>query len=85
MILPYIRKNDRERLVPLDTLDTPKTPGELNFLLSDVCKTYLEENGESYSTYNDLLGALEGAKLELYRRRVAPYEDEKIKANGDVW
>lgn len=32
-----------------------------------------------------MVGALESAKLELYRRKVSPYEDQKIEANGDVW
>ncbi len=32
----------------------------------------------------ELLGAVEGAKLELYRRLAAPYEDLKIRENGDV-
>jgi hypothetical protein len=41
-------------------------------------------NGENYQHFNDVLGALEGAKLELYRRRIAPYEDTKIVENGDV-
>jgi hypothetical protein len=31
-----------------------------------------------------LIGMLECAKLELYRRSVANYEDEKILENGDV-
>ena len=30
-------------------------------------------------------GALESAKLEFYRRVVAPYEDEKMNLNGDVY
>jgi len=38
-----------------------------------------------YQNINDLLGALEGAKLELYRRVAAPYEDEKVESNGDVY
>ena len=29
--------------------------------------------------------ALECAKLELYRRLAAPYEDEKRKETGDVY
>jgi len=32
----------------------------------------------------DVLGALECAKLEFYRRLVAVYEDVKIRENGDV-
>ena len=31
------------------------------------------------------MGALECAKLELYRRVAAPYEDVKIMENGDVY
>jgi len=33
----------------------------------------------------DAIGALECAKLELYRRVAAPYEDTKIAENGDVY
>tara|TARA_Y100000296_G_C5178378_1_gene261563 strand:+ start:2143 stop:2556 length:414 start_codon:yes stop_codon:yes gene_type:complete len=32
-----------------------------------------------------ILGAVECAKLELYRRAVVPYEKKKIKENGDVY
>ena len=32
-----------------------------------------------------MVGVLECAKLELYRRMAAPYEDEKIEDNGDVY
>jgi len=31
------------------------------------------------------VGVLECAKLELYRRIAAPYEDEKIVETGDVY
>ena len=43
-----------------------------------------ENWGERYAVYNELIGALECAKLELYRKRVAPYEEEKIAENGEV-
>lgn len=39
---------------------------------------------EKYSDYNAAIGVLECAKAELYRRRVAPFEDDKINYNGDV-
>ena len=38
----------------------------------------------NYQTMNDIMGALAGAQIEFYRRKVAPYEDTKIKDNGDV-
>lgn len=62
-----------------------KTAGELNFAFSLLAKSYLDNTEYSYAKMNDVVGALEGAKLEFYRRVAAPYEDEKIKENGDVY
>jgi hypothetical protein len=45
----------------------------------------LKTNGMSYQNINELIGVLECAKLELYRRVASPYEDEKIQSNGDVY
>lgn len=63
----------------------PETPGELNFAITMLLTGYLEKRGVNYVSLNDCMGALEGAKLELYRRVVAPYEDKKIAENGDVY
>lgn len=85
--MPYIKKEDRERLNGLaQVIETAeiRTPGELNYLLTLMTHRYLNQKPESYQMYNDAIGALEGAKLELYRRHVAQYENEKIKENGDV-
>lgn len=62
----------------------PTTAGQLNYLLTQVCQRYMQYH-ESYQSYNDILGALEGCKLELYRRKIAHYEDKKIEENGDVY
>lgn len=80
--MPYIKQNRREELTELPS---PKTPGELNYILTIVCRNYLDAKLLSYQTINDIVGALEGAKLEFYRRVAAPYEDTKIKENGDVY
>lgn len=78
--MPYIPTADR------DGADLfPNTPGELNFALTKLVITYVEGKGLSYQAINDVLGALEGAKLEFYRRVAVPYENEKIRANGDVY
>lgn len=78
--MPYIRKSQRERAAL-----APENAGELNFALTTLIQRYLSFTGERYQSYNDVLGALEGAKLELYRRRIAEYESVKAKENGDVW
>lgn len=80
--MPYIKKEDRDRIKNQDGL--PRTAGELNYVITTLIHCYINSLGESYQAYNDVLGVLEGAKLELYRRKVAPYEDKKIKENGDV-
>lgn len=38
----------------------------------------------NYARLNEMVGALECCKLELYRRLVGPYEGEAKKRNGDV-
>lgn len=59
--------------------------GVLNYLITCLVKQYLKDNHEKYSTYNDIIGALENCKLELYRRMIASYEDQKINDNSDVY
>jgi hypothetical protein len=85
--VPYIVKEQRERFqYALDKLFGVRihTAGELNYLFTMISNVYIKCVGESYQVYNDIIGALEGAKLELYRRKVAAYEDSKIASNGDV-
>lgn len=82
--MPYIQKQRRDEL-EAGFVASPDTPGELNYMLTKLCVTYCAEHGISYQRINDVLGALEGAKLEFYRRLAAPYEDKKIAENGDVY
>lgn len=79
--MPYI-KNRKDLL---DGKESPKNAGELNFILTLVCRYYFETTTANYQAINDIIGALEGCKLEFYRRLVAPYENKKIKENGDVY
>lgn len=78
--MPYVPDADRPHAAFV-----PTTPGELNFAITLIVLGYVAREGARYTSYNDALGALEGAKLELYRRRIAPYEDGKIAENGDVY
>lgn len=82
--MPYIKQEQRENLGE-SFVNTPKDAGELNYVLTNVIFKYYKVNGGRYQQVNDILGALEGAKLEFYRRIAAPYEDIKIKENGDVY
>lgn len=83
--MPYIAEHLRESLEPLANRTT-RHPGELNFQLTKVCLQYLKDRGGTdYQGINDIVGALECAKQEFYRRLAAPYEDTKIATNGDVY
>jgi len=81
--MPYITKEERKTLEISDNLE-PGNPGALNYCLTQVVLSYLGPQPR-YRTFADAIGALECCKLELYRRIVAPYEDTKIKENGDVY
>lgn len=80
--MPYISVEDRKLL---DEIPMPATVGELNYLITRLCCDYLLTGKMSYRALNDVIGALECAKLELYRRIVVPYEQGKMDQNGDVY
>lgn len=83
--MPYIKEDDRMKFDDIGEFTSIKTPGELNYVISMICQQYIKDNGFNYQKINDIVGALEGAKIEFYRRIAAPYEDKKIKENGDVY
>jgi hypothetical protein len=81
--MPYIKKERRNAIM---SGDEPRDPGELNFALTIIVDKYLQNRGGlRYAHINEAVGALECAKLELYRRVAAPYEDQKMKESGDVY
>lgn len=45
----------------------------------------LEVNWKELSCYRDLDAAVDLAFMEFYRRVVVPYENQKIRENGDVY
>jgi len=45
---------------------------------------YIKDKGLRYNTLNDAIGIVECVKQELYRMIVSPYEDIKIKENGEI-
>lgn len=80
--MPYISPESRRRL---EQDHEPKTAGEMNYAITVALDRYIKVHGLSYDTLNTVVGILECAKLELYRRVCAKYENEKMTANGDVY
>jgi hypothetical protein len=56
--------------------------GVLNYSISSLLKELYDLR---YTEVNEAVGMLECTKQEYYRRVAAPYEDKKIKENGDVY
>lgn len=84
--MPYIKQVDRDAIDYRTRL--PNTPGELNYAITKLIQQYWDgthTGPHSYQKINDVLGALDGASKEFYRRVAIPYEDKKIAENGDVY
>ena len=87
--MPYIKVEDRRKYNGyiavlanmVNRLDKDSKSGNLNYIITKLI--HMTEP-KRYNDYNSLIGMLECAKLELYRRKIAPYEDIKIKENSDV-
>lgn len=77
--MPYIPQSERET-----SRDFCFTPGRLNYEISMLCAAYLQRKGINYTHLNDVIGALESAKLEFYNRIVSLYEVNKQMQNGDL-
>jgi hypothetical protein len=85
--MPYIKQEERLKFDPdlLTVAANIDSPGELNYAITVLCRDYAAYNEPgSYAHYNEIIGVLESAKLEFYRRMAAPYEDKKCKENGDL-
>jgi hypothetical protein len=80
--MPYLEQGVRSSL---DSGRLSTKPGELNYELSRLVDGYITRHGLGYGAINDVIGALECCKLEVYRRIAAPYEDIKSRDNGEVF
>ena len=84
--MPYIKGEDRGKYKKvIESIPVIENAGELNYLITCICQMYLYQHGVKYQTHNDIIGALSNMANEWYRRKIAPYEDKKIKENGDVF
>jgi hypothetical protein len=81
--LPYIKPDLRVSLARGERHES--TAGELNYSFTKLIIRYLENHGECYQTYNDILGSLTACQMELYRRKIGKYEDLAINKNTDVY
>lgn len=82
--MPYVKKPQRyalDRCVASLRDNCVQADGDLNYILFAFCKRWVEP---SYNNYKNYIGELRQCAVEIERRLLAPYEDKKIKENGDV-
>jgi hypothetical protein len=77
--MPYVEDKDRVRAAAM-----PGSVGELTYAITWMLLDYTTEHPR-FQDHAEVLGALEAAKLEYYRRVIAPYEDVQRERNGDVY
>ena len=84
--MPYIKKEDRKKFYPhLGNLaDEIETDGDLNYCITKLLHLFIKKHGKNYANLARCIGSLKCVSMEFYRRVVAPYEDIKIKENGDI-
>ena len=94
--MPYIPKRNRKAYDHLidhlaaalnSTACNDQLSGEMNYILFRLVGLLCDpESGgnHNYARMAVVSSALSEAQAEFRRRVMAPYEDEKIEANGDV-
>ena len=84
--MPYIKQEDRAKFkdIARQMGDLADCAGDINYFVTELAHAYIKKKGLRYANINEVIGALECTKLELYRKVAIPYEDQKIAENGDV-
>lgn len=85
--MPYTKEKERTpQYQALEELaEVIKNKGDLNHAICELTALLiLKTGGMSYTNVSNWVDAVDGAHKELDRRLLDPYEDVKIKENGDV-
>ena len=84
--MPYIKDEEKvtfeETIHKLSTFITNK--GHLNYAICELVGILIVQTGVSYTNMSEKIDTVHDAENELRRRLLNPYEDLKIKENGDV-
>ncbi len=86
--MPYIDKHRKAELKPLLDQILLSSPGDITYAVSILMINYLKRNSPhmlTFTSLNSCIGAIERALDEFKRRILDPYEQEKIRDNGDIY
>ena len=79
--MTYVSKEIKEELYERD----PQNAEELEYVIASTIADYMADKGNTSSTMLEIMGALSSAKLEFYRKILAPHKDTKEIINGHVY
>jgi hypothetical protein len=81
--MPYISQDKRDEVKRDRFADTP---AKLAFICLQAAMDYLRtQPTRNWDTLSNAHKAMVCAEREFYRRHLAPYEDEAIARNGDLY
>lgn len=92
--MPYIAEQYREEvdepiseiLEYINLLEKEETEQNIDGLINYIVTRIVTEafRPMSYTRGSNMIKTLECSKLEVYRRLLAPYEDQAVDRNGDL-
>ena len=88
--MPYIEEKDRKFYTePLDSVTRilgaySWADGHVNYVITNIVLAWWR-SAPRYLTIARIMGCLICVMFEFYRRVAAPYENQKIRDNGDVY
>jgi len=84
--MPYIPQARRINFTPEldDCLDHIIEKGDLTFCVYYLALNLAKSRGMNYTNISTAISCLEDAAAELRLRHLNPYEDRKIRENGDI-
>lgn len=92
--MPYIEQEERDQIDPkLEELLMhmgPLTPGQFVYIIYQIALWQATNGGVdklpvNWTKCNEIVGNIDCAGKEFYRRVVGPYEGEAIAKNGDCY
>lgn len=89
--MPYIKQEDRQVIdnivdmimVSVD-VKGDLARGKMNYMIHKLYVEFEKKYGRRYNYMKDFEGELLMTLLEIYARRVYPYEQIKCRQNGDL-
>ncbi len=84
--MPYIKQDARHTFEShiQNLAADAENAGDLNYIITKMLHLYLKKKGLKYANCNEIIGALECCKLEMYSRVIEKYETDKANQNGFV-